>query len=429
LTGLPNRVLLLERLQAELGASDRDETPLALLLIDLDRFKEVNDTFGHHYGDLLLRQIGPRLQQVLSEEELIARLGGDEFAVVLPGANSESAVRIARKLLAALEQPFPLNSYSVAAGASIGIGLFPEHGTDSETLLQHADVAMYVAKSTGSGWAVYVPEQDRHSPDRVALATELREAIEQDELRLHFQPQVSLATGRTVSVEALVRWQHPQRGLIPPDEFIPLAESAGLIRPLSRWVLNAALRNYSSWAKAGVVVPVAINLSMRDLHDPELPDTVARLLTTWRVPPKNVTIEITESSLMDDPTRALQIIASLSAMGLRIAIDDFGTGYSSLTYLKHLPVDELKIDRSFVQHMTADPRDAAILRATIGLAHDLNLQVIAEGVEDLSTWNLLTRLGCDNAQGYLVSRPQPSAALLQWLHEQQHGGQFGELAA
>jgi EAL domain-containing protein (putative c-di-GMP-specific phosphodiesterase class I) len=239
---------------------------------------------------------------------------------------------------------------------------------------------------------------------------------------LHFQPQVSLASGRTLSVEALVRWQHPQRGLIQPNEFVPLAEIAGLIRPLSRWVLSAALRNYREWAEAGVVMPVSINLSMRDLHDPELPDTVTRLLTNWHVPPKNVTIEITESNLMDDPTRAPQIIASLSAMGLRIAIDDFGTGYSSLTYLKYLPVDELKIDRSFVQHLAADPRDAAILRATIGLAHDLKLQVIAEGVEDQATWNVLARLGCDSAQGYLVSRALPSATLLQWLLEQQADG-------
>jgi EAL domain-containing protein (putative c-di-GMP-specific phosphodiesterase class I) len=296
-------------------------------------------------------------------------------------------------------------------GGSIGIALNPEHGADSDVLLRRADVAMYVAKRSGRGFATYSPDQDQHSPERLALVSELRRAIESDELMLVYQPKVSLRTSRCVGVEALIRWNHPQRGLIPPDQFIPLAEQTGLIKNLSQWVLNSALRQASEWQTQGVAVPIAVNLSMRDLHDPDLPDTVGALLKRWQVIPAHLMVEITENGLMADPARALQTISGLRVMGIRIAIDDFGTGYSSLAYLKRLPVDELKIDRSFVRDLATDEDDLAIVRSTLTLGHDLGLSIVAEGIEDAGTWDLLRRLGCDVAQGYFIGRPLSAAAI------------------
>jgi diguanylate cyclase (GGDEF)-like protein len=412
LTGLPNRTLLHERVEQSIAAAATCASSIALLVIDLDRFKEVNDTFGHQYGDLLLQQIGPRLGDVLQPDDTIARLGGDEFAVLLPGATVVRAEHIARKLLAALDRSFTISDISVDIGGSIGISLSPEHAADSDVLLRRADVAMYVAKRAGRGFAVYSPDQDQHSPDRLAMVGELRRAIEGDELTLHYQPKVSLRTSRCIGVEALIRWQHPLHGMIPPDQFIPLAEQTGLIKNLSQWVLNAALKQARDWLAEGLDVPIAVNLSMRDLHDPELPDTVAGLLRRWEVEPRQLAVEITENGLMADPARALQTITGLRVMGIRIAIDDFGTGYSSLAYLKRLPVDELKIDRSFIRDLASDDDDLAIVRSTISLGHDLGLTIVAEGIEDAGTWDLLRRLGCDIAQGYFIGRPMSAAALV-----------------
>jgi diguanylate cyclase (GGDEF)-like protein len=417
LTGLPNRLLLHDRLSQAILSARRDETPLALLVMDLDRFKEVNDTLGHHYGDLLLRELGVRLRGLLREADTAARLGGDEFAVLLPRANAEDAEKAARRLLEALEQPFIVDGHPVEVGASIGVAIFPEHGSDPGTLLRRADVAMYVAKRNQSEFSLYSPELDQHSPDRLSLAAELRAAIEQDQLELFYQPKADMASGRITSVEALVRWRHPQRGLVPPDEFIPLAEQSGQVRALSRWVLNSALSQAQLWEKRGRALAVAVNLSMRDLQDPGLPETVAAMLAHWGVSPTLLSLEITESTLMADPAQAMEIVRRLSAMGVRIAIDDFGTGYSSLAYLKRLAVNELKVDRSFVRHVVTDSHDVAIVRSTIGLAHELGLEVVAEGIEDQPTWDLLAQLGCDTAQGYFISRPLPIGDLDRWVDE------------
>jgi diguanylate cyclase (GGDEF)-like protein/PAS domain S-box-containing protein len=411
LTGLPNRELLNARLEEAIDGAGDDGSTFALLLLDLDHFKDVNDALGHHAGDLLLRLIGPRLQGPLRPEDTLARLGGDEFAVLMPGTDEASARAAGRKLLRTLDEPFDLDGSSVDIGGSLGVVLFPEHGQDAEVLMRRADVAMYVAKRAGNGCVVYDREQDHHSPEGLAFRRELRQAIDHGELELYYQPKRACLGGRLMGMEALVRWPHPTRGLVMPDEFIPLAEQTGLIAALSHWVLEAAVRQCRIWKDSGLEIPVAVNLSMRDLHDVRLPDTIEHLLAVWDVPPRLLHVEITESSLMVDPDRARQTVARLSKLGVQIAIDDFGAGYSSLAYLKKLPVDELKIDRSFVSDMGTDPSDRAIVRSTIELAHNLGLRVVAEGVEDEATARLLTELGCDEAQGYHLGRPQPAAAI------------------
>jgi diguanylate cyclase (GGDEF)-like protein len=415
LTGLPNRVLLHDRLQQAIRAAQRDHTAVALLVMDLDRFKEVNDTFGHHTGDQLLEQIGERLGGVLRGCDTIARLGGDEFALLLPTATREDANQIAERLLQVLEEPFSLGGLQLEIDASIGIAFSPEHGSDADTLLRRADVAMYLAKHTGTGHVVYTAEQDQHSPMRLALVGELRRAIDQNELSLHFQPKVSLDDGRVLCAEALVRWQHPRHGMLGPDQFVPVAEQTGLIRPLARWVLDAALRQCNRWRQEGLDLAVAVNLSMRNLHEAEIVDMIGELLGRWGIPPARLAIEITESSLMADAPRAMDVLSRLRDMGVGISIDDFGTGYSSLAYLKRLPVDELKIDKSFLANMATDENDAAIVRSTVGLAHELGLTVVAEGVENQATCDFLAALGCDVGQGFFFSRPVPAAALGEWL--------------
>ena len=415
LTDLPNRVLLHDRLQQAIRAAERTRSSVALLVMDLDRFKEVNDTFGHHTGDLLLEQLGERLGSVLRSSDTIARLGGDEFAVLLPTATVEDARQIAERLLQVLEEPFTLGGLQLEIDASIGIALSPDHGQDADALLRRADVAMYVAKRKNVGHALYTADQDEHSPMRLAMVSELRRAIDQDELSLYFQPKLDLETGEVTCAEALVRWDHPTHGLLSPDVFVPIAEQTGLIRPLARWVLDAALRQCNRWRRDGLDLSVAVNLSMRNLHDPEVVDTIRQLLLRWGIPPARLVIEITESSLMADAARAMDVLGRLRGMGVSVSIDDFGTGYSSLAYLKRLPVDELKIDKSFVAHIASDGNDAAIVRSTIGLAHDLGLSVVAEGIEDQQTLEFLAELGCDVAQGYFISRPLPVVALGDWL--------------
>ncbi len=415
LTGLPNRTLLHDRLEQALHASRRNGQPVALALLDLDRFKEVNDTLGHGAGDRLLQVVAARLEGTLRALDTVARLGGDEFAVVLPGTAGTGAGRAAQALCDALAAPVRLDGHCLAIGASVGLALFPDHGADGRALLRCADVAMYAAKRAGGGCAIYAPGDDGHSPARLALASDLRRAIEGDELCLHYQPKVDVGTGTAGWVEALVRWHHPVQGLLPPDRFIPLAEQVGLMSALTRWVLHAALRDCRMWDRAGRTLGVAVNVSAHNLRDNNLPQTVAAALAAHDIAPQRLRLELTESAIMADAAQAAEILAQVAALGVRIAVDDFGTGYTSLSYLKRLPIDEIKIDKSFVMNMAQDEADATIVASTIGLGHSLGLAFVAEGVEDEETWQTLAALGCDAAQGYHLSRPLSAGDLLHWL--------------
>ena len=415
LTGLPNRSLFHDRLEQALRDTGRGGAPLSVLMIDLDRFKEVNDTLGHANGDLLLVQVGPRLRAALRERDTIARMGGDEFAVLLPDTDAAGACLVAANLHRALEEPFALPGLNINVQASVGISCSPEHGSTVEILLQRADVAMYLAKQARTGHALYASDQDHHDPDRLALAGELRRAISDDEFVLHYQPKLDLTTGEINGVEALVRWQHPVRGLLPPDQFVPLAEHTGVIGPLTLWVLDRALSQCSAWLQDGRELSMAVNLSVQSLLDPGFAGDVGGLLERHEVPPRLLELEITESSVMSDPARSIILLGALRDMGIRLSIDDFGTGYSSLAYLKRLPVQEIKIDKGFVIGMDGNADDAVIVRSTIDLGHNLGLAVAAEGVETERSLSGLRALGCDSAQGYLISRAVPVDELDDWL--------------
>ena len=420
LTKLPNRVLLHDRVNQAVLAMGRDKSLVAVMLMDLDRFKEVNDTLGHHSGDLLLRQIGPRLRSILRETDTIARLGGDEFAILLPNvADRPAAVAVAEKIKRALGLPFEVQSLKLNIEASIGIAFAPDHGRDVETLIQRADVAMYVSKGTGSGYAIYTPDQDRHSPNRLALVGQVRQAMEDQEISLYYQPKADLITGQVKSAEALVRWNHPERGLLSPDDFIPLTENTGLIQPLTLYLIETAIRQARVWQDAGIDMTIAVNISARSLLDHELPEQIGSLLERWGLAPNYLRLEITESTIMEDPVRALAVLDRLSRKGIGLALDDFGTGYSSLSYLKRLPVDELKIDKSFVISMHEDDNDAVIVRSTIDLGRNLGLEVVAEGVETQEHWDKLVELGCNTAQGYYLSRPVAPGEFVQWLRSRE----------
>jgi len=425
LTGLPNRTLFGDRLRQAILSGQRERKPLVLLIMDMDRFKEVNDTLGHHIGDLLLQQVALRLAATLRQSDTVARLGGDEFAVLPAGGTDlTGGSQAAKKILQALEQPFLIDGRNVDVRASIGIALYPEHGDEAATLMRHADVAMYVAKRTKRGYAVYAPQQDEHTVARLALIGELRHAIGHDELVLHYQPTVALASGKTSGVEALVRWRHPKRGLMPPDQFIPAAEETELVQPLARWVLNQGLRQLRSWVDGGIEIKLAVNLSAWNLHDPEFPDMTADLLQTWGIEPAWLKLEITESSIMAHS--AIETVRRLSALGVGLSIDDFGTGYSSLTYLKRLPVNEIKIDKSFIIGMMEDSASVSIVRPIIELGHNMGLQVVAEGVENRETWDRLVAFGCDLAQGYYLCPPMPASDLTHWLRESSWGLEEGD---
>jgi diguanylate cyclase (GGDEF)-like protein/PAS domain S-box-containing protein len=415
LTQLPNRTLLDDRLDQGIRHARREDSHLMLLLIDLDHFKEVNDAFGHHAGDELLGQIGPRLRGVLRETDTVARLGGDEFAIIVPTTDLAEGPRVAERVLRAITPPFTVEGRAVDVSASIGISFYPEHGEDAGALLRCADVAMYVAKGASSGYQVYAAQHDQHTADRLALTADLRRAVELDEFVVHYQPLATLASSRVLAVEALVRWQHPTRGLIQPLAFIGLAEQTGLIKPLTALVLRAAARQCREWHDHGLDLVVAVNLSARSLLDSKLPAVVAEILAKAGVKPEWLSFELTESVLMVDPERARDTLIRLREMGIKLSIDDFGTGYSSLAYLRHLPVDEVKIDRSFVSTMTADRSSAAIVRSTIELGHNLGFRVVAEGVEDGQVYEQLAQLGCDTAQGFGIARPMPAADFETWL--------------
>ena len=417
LTGLPNRTLLTERLEQALGtgAWDGPPTEIALLLIDLDRFKEINDTFGHGYGDELLRQVGQRLASVVVAHATVARLGGDEFAILLPGiATVDAATRAARLVLAALRAPFRVEGVDLDVDASIGVVLSGLHGHDGTTLLQRADVAMYVAKAEQIGVAAYDPTGDQHSPTRLALLGELRRAIDHEELVLHYQPKVRIRDGALVGAEALVRWQHPERGLILPGEFVPLAEHTSLVSPLMYLVLDTALAQARAWSTAGRRMPVSVNLSARNLLDPDLAAQVADLLAIHEVEPELLQLEVTETAIMIEPVRAERVLRELAALGIRISLDDFGAGYTSLGQLRTLPISELKIDLSLVIPMTREPGAALIVRSVVDLGRSLGLTLVAEGVEGVTTLNALARMGCDEAQGYHFSPALAADAFDAW---------------
>jgi diguanylate cyclase (GGDEF)-like protein/PAS domain S-box-containing protein len=415
LTGLPNRALLSDRLGQSLRIAHRQGTTAALLLIDLDRFKEVNDTLGHHYGDQLLAQIGPRLAEGLRKMDTVARLGGDEFAVLLPSVRDlQGATEVAHKLQAALSRPFQVEGVQLDVEASIGVVVSGDHGDDASTLIQRADIAMYVAKQRNLGVSTYDREVDSNTPERLAMLGDLRRALHDDELFLHFQPKVDLSTGQVCGAEALLRWQHPERGLIPPDDFIPLAENTGMIGPLTSRVLNLALVQIRLWADGGVPVPVAINLSARNLLDEQLDEQVADALARHGVGAHLLKLEVTESAIMTDPVRAVAVLQRLADQGISISIDDFGAGYTSMRQLKDLPISELKVDRSFVTDMETDPSNAVIVRSVIDLGHNLGLSIVAEGVETPLSLDRLRSYGCDIAQGYFLARPMSAGAFDEW---------------
>jgi len=440
LTNLPNRVLFLDRLSQLILLSQRKGEKFGVMMLDLDGFKEINDTLGHHVGDELLKQIAVRLQRIIRasstiarvidnntvagsenitpglEEGTIARLGGDEFAILLPNLSGvDGAISVAKRVTDALEESVEIDGNMIVIAGTLGMSMFPEHGENAESLLRRADVALYVAKHLHNDFSVYDPAYDNNSVKQLALKAELRSAIEEDQMVLFYQPKLDLARGCIDSVEALIRWQHPERGMIPPDQFIPLSEQRGLIGPLTEWVIQRALRQYKEWQQQGIFLQIAVNLSSRVLYDLSLPNKIESYLVELQLSPSALSLEITEEATMLDPERALTILNSLRKMGISLSIDDFGTGHSSLSYLKRLPVDEIKIDRSFVMEMEGSENDAKIVHATIDLSHNLGLKVVAEGVETEEALNILNDLNCDYAQGYYLSRPVPADELIKWL--------------
>ncbi|MEP6758705.1 MAG: EAL domain-containing protein [Actinomycetota bacterium] len=416
LTGMPNRMFFHQRLLAEIEKARATDGRMAVILIDLDHFKEINDTLGHHFGDMLLQEVGPRLSSVLRDNDHMARLGGDEFGIILPELPGEEvALRIADRLIEELEQPVSVEGLALDIAGSIGISLFPTQAEDAESLLRRADVAMYVAKENGGGYEVYQDSFDRHNPQRLTLIGQVRPALETGEFVMFYQPKVRLVDGRVAGAEALIRWEHPTLGLVPPDEFIPLVEKTVLLRPLTHYVANSVLKQWREWANMGIRIPVAINVSPRSLLDQDFPDQIQALLREHDVPPAFLRIELTEGFLMGDSGRSIAVLDALSNVGVGLSIDDFGTGYSSLSYLKRLPIEEIKIDRSFVMQMHVDANDFMIVRATVDLGRNLGLRVVAEGVEDLATFDRLADFGCDEAQGYYISRPISALEFTRWM--------------
>lgn len=405
LTSLPNRTLLMDRLNQSIVSAQRRKRTLALLMLDLDRFKEINDTLGHQTGDALLQQVGARLRNVLRDSDTVARLGGDEFAVLLPNVSDTNALRIAAAIHERLEKVYEVYEHSLYVGVSIGLAVFPQHGETAETLLQHADVAMYMAKRSNSGITLYDVDRDEHSLTHLSVLSDLRSAVENEEFILQYQPKLSMRESTIDGAEALLRWNHPKQGLIMPDDFINAAEQTGLIKRLSNWVLDTAIRDCVRLHQKGHKINISVNLSVWDIQDPNIGLNITQKLEKWGLSARYLTLEITERVMMAEPERARLVLSELDNMGVQVVIDDFGTGFSSLVYLKQLPVSMLKVDKSFVIDMMKDESDAAIVHSIIELAHNLGLQTVAEGVENDQTWSWLRTWDCDYAQGYYISHP------------------------
>ena len=423
LTGLANRQCFQNRLRTALSAA-RPEA--AVMLTDLDRFKEINDTLGHHHGDLLIREIAARIAETAPAIATVARLGGDEFALLVPGIDEEAAIELACRIREAIKEPCTLDGVSIEVDASIGIAVSPAHGTDDSVLLKRADMAMYAAKSAHTGVELYDRERDEYSPRRLALASRLRSAIESGEMLLHYQPQTNAATGEVVGAEALIRWQHPEYGLVPPMEFVPIAEQSGAIGQLTQWVLESAVGQLAEWRRQGLRIGVSVNASMRNLLDPEMAERLTELLAHHHLPEGSLTIEITESHLMSDPGRTLPLLHRLAAHGVRLSVDDFGTGYSSLAYLNDLPVHEVKIDKSFLRVDGDSRSNDAIVRAIVSMSQHLGLETVAEGVEDAAAERALAALGCTRLQGFYIARPMPAADFTRWITARQMPHQRSE---
>jgi diguanylate cyclase (GGDEF)-like protein len=422
LTGLPNRVLLNDRLAQALVDARRTGTSLAVMLLDLDRFKMVNDTLGHQYGDELLRQVATRTSATVRTGDTVARLSGDEFAVLLPGTDGPEAMVIAGRLLSEVHRSFVLDEVTVDVEASVGVAVAPGHADAADAVLRCADIAMYAAKDTKTGAVLYRPEMHTEDASRLLLLGDLRRALDAvDQLTVHYQPKVALRSGEVLGVEALVRWRHPVRGMIPPVAFVPMAETTGLINRLTVHVLRMSISQARTWFDDGMTLPVAVNLSPRCLLDPGLVVQTAALLDEFRLPPALLRLEVTETAVMANPSMALTTLTQLHELGIRLSIDDYGTGYSSMAYLKRLPVDELKVDRTFVLTMDADRNDAMLVRGAIDLGHNLGLTVVAEGVEGPAHVAALRLLGCDIAQGYHYGHPMPPDEIAGWLVAHQVG--------
>jgi len=419
LTNLPNRTLLHERIDQAIKFSDRDSQPLTILLMDLDRFKEINDTLGHHYGDVLLQLVAPRLRDSVRSSDTVARLGGDEFAVVLPGAGVDQAIGISDKIFNAIDKEFRVENHKISVGISIGIAIYPEHGKSSNELLQRADVAMYNAKRNDLHYSIYDSKYDQYSANRLKRIAQLREAVENNKLFIKYQPIVSVESGRTIGLEALVHWQADEDTVVYTEELTSLAENTGLMHPITQWAIENVLAQKAAWEKQQFNYPVSINISVKSLQVKNFPEQILEIVNKHQINPKDISFEITESNVMSDKVRTFDGITKLKNMGFGISLVNFGTGYSSLSFLKQLPVKELKIDKSFVMDMFEDENDAIIIRSTIDLAHNMGREIIAEGVSKEEVYDLLEILGCDAVQGSYVSEPLVAVEIVEWLAQNQ----------
>ncbi|TDX97764.1 putative bifunctional diguanylate cyclase/phosphodiesterase [Thiohalophilus thiocyanatoxydans] len=421
LTGLPNRNFLYEKVDGLIKENDRQHFEFAVLMMDLNQFKEINDSMGHQAGDKLIQYVAVRIKKILRVTDTFVRLGGDEFAVLLPGADEKTANTVARSIVQFMREPFQVDRRQIPIGLSIGVARYPDDGASADILIQHADVAMYQAKDSGTGYAVYDASADQYTTDRLSMLCNLRDALDNHEITLYYQPIVDLGRGKVWGVEALARWRHAELGMVMPSEFIPLAVQSNQMRLLSQYVLHAAIQQMAQWRDDNIELRMSVNLTVYDIQDVLLPDKLRSLIERYRINPARLVLEITESSVMTDSHSVRVVIEQLHEMGVTLAIDDFGTGYSSLAYLKQIPADEIKIDKSFVRDMTRDDNDAVIVRTTIDLAHNMGRQVIAEGVEDREAYDLLEILRCDLAQGYYICKPLPEPELRQWLARTRSG--------